>query len=209
MKNLVDLFVAKDRTAVFWFVMACASIVCSAIYTRTVIADVRTKPQYVIMDGNGIYYKAPSVEFAQAEALHLAQSRLAMETIYTRTPRNVVFDERVPRLFYASAKDGFYKEITTEAKKFEEEERSQTVEVTSVEVMPGYPKSVAVVRAKGIITRHSIFKGKEKTEQFTVNNQFVWILNPNMETNGGFPTLCYQMLLSDPKKVEAEEATKS
>ena len=209
MKNVVDLFIVKDRTDIFWFTMACASILCSAIYVKTVIAAVQKKPQYVIMDGTGVYYLAPSVEFEGAKELHLAQTRLAMETLYTRTPQNLVFKNRINRLFIGEGVEMVNNEFKTDAKKFVEEERSQTIDVYEEPTIYKIdPRGQAITHAKGRIIRHSTFKGQKKTEVLYVDNYFYWKMNARMVDNILFPTACFKMKLSDPAK-EPKPATSS
>lgn len=199
MKNVVDLFVVKDRTAIFWFTMACASIFCSAMYVKTVVAAVMNKPQYVIMDGAGIYYLAPSVEFEQAKDLHEAQTRLAMETLYTRNPTRLVFDERVPRLFVEGALEAVNKEFKTEAKKFVEEQRTQTVEVDEIKVENrALPAGYKQTKARARLIRTSVFNGQRKLEVLHVDGVFLWKMNARLSTNRLFPSACSQVVLSEP-----------
>ena len=77
MKGVVDLFIAKDKIAVFWFLVTCGVIVGAAWYLDKSIKEVHSKPQFVIMDSAGVYYLAPTVDFENAVELHAAQTRLA------------------------------------------------------------------------------------------------------------------------------------
>lgn len=198
MKNVVDLFVAKDRTALFWFILACASMLLSAIYARSIISAVRTKPQYVIMDGAGIYYLAPSVEFAQANDLHLAQARMAMETLYTRTPDSLPLGNRLTKMFTKKARDLVKAELAKEAKKFESQKIHQSVEVTEVTIGKLDPNGFIETRVAAKLTREGTFDGKEQTKQYSVKAAFGWVLNTSMASNGGYPTVCTLVVTGDP-----------
>lgn len=204
MKSVIDLFIAKDRTAVFWFTLACASILLSAMYVRLISADVSAKPVYVIMDANGIYYYAPSVEIKDATPLHEAQTRLAMETIYTRDPRDLVFKNRVETIFYDEGVRLVNDEFRKDAKKFVEEKRDQTIELTGITVLQAEPSGSALTEATGVLTRHSTFEGRSKVERFKVKGRFVWRLNKGMGVNGLPPTVCVNMRLADPERIEDE-----
>lgn len=205
MKNVVDLFIAKDRTSLFWFTMACASILLSSVYVSKIIADVNTKPVYVIMDRNGTYYYAPSIEIKQATPLHEAQTRLAMETIYTREPRALKFKTRLPMLFAGGAVTSVTAEFDRESAKFIEEARSQTVEVQSIEIGEPVPGTAVVTRAKGILTQTRTFGGKTETTRFSVSAGFGWGINMGMGTdNSNPPTICIAARLSPPTKLEEE-----
>lgn len=203
MKTVVDLFVAKDRTAIFWFMLACVSIVLSGMYVSRVVADLSTKPVYLIMDANGVYYVAPSLEFENATPLHEAQTRLAMETIYNRGPRDIVYVERLRTLFFGPGIEKVNADLRKEAKKFIDEERDQTIEVTDIKILKVDPKGGVKTQATGIITRHSNIKGQPRVETFKVTNVFLWKINKGMGKNGLFPTVCFDMSLNDPVPEEA------
>jgi hypothetical protein len=204
MKSVVDLFVVKDRTAIFWFTMACVSIVCSALYVRSMLAAIRTKPQYVIMDNSGVYYLAPSVEFEKAKDLHEAQTRLAIETLYTRDLDQMRFDARARKLFTKDAVSQIHEDLLNpDAKPFREQQVHQTVEVEEAGIYKNKidPRGAAITHAKAKLTRQSTFKGQSKTEVFTVDCYFFWRINTRMADNGLFPTVCYKFTPSEPKKV--------
>src|SRR5882757_5060917 len=200
MKSVVDLFVVKDRTAIFWFTMACVSIVCSALFVQRMLAAINTKPQYVIMDASGVYYLAPSVEFEKAKSLHVAQTRLAMETLYTRDLDQVRFNERMKKLFSKDTINDIEKDLLNpDAKPFREQKVHQTIEVTEADIYKGKidPRQ-AITYVKGTITRQITFKGQSKTDILTVEVFFFWRLNTKMADNGAFPTFCYKIQASDP-----------
>jgi hypothetical protein len=203
MKSVVDLFVVKDRTAIFWFTMACVSIVCSALFVKQMLAAIRTKPQYVIMDPNGVYYLAPSVEFEKAKALHVAQTRLAMETLYTRDFDALRFDAREKKLFTPEAIAQIRKDfLIPDAKPFDEQKVHQTVDITEADIYGDKidPRGLAITYAKARLIRESTFKGQSKTEYLTVEAYFFWRINTKMADNGYFPTVCYKIQAKDPKK---------
>jgi hypothetical protein len=204
MKSVVDLFVLKDRTAIFWFTVACVSIVCSALFVQKMIAAIRNKPQYVLMDANGVYYLAPSVEFEKATDLHVAQSRLAFETLYTRDLDQLRFDDRLKKLFTRDAigqiKNDF---LYPDSKPFRDQEVHQTVEIDEAGVYNNKidPRGMAITHAKGRLIRKLTFKGLSKTDVYDVEAFFYWRINPKMADNGAFPTVCYKIAVpKDPKK---------
>ncbi|HSI64229.1 MAG TPA: hypothetical protein VLE43_13970 [Candidatus Saccharimonadia bacterium] len=203
MKSVVDLFVVKDRTAIFWFTMACVSIVCSAIFVQRVITAVQVKPQYVIMDSTGSYYLAPSVEFEKARDLHAAQTRLAMETLFTRGPEALTYDSRLKKLFRPEAITQIRKDLLIpDEKPFREQQMTQSIEIEEAGVYKNLidPRGLAVTFAKGKLTRQGTFKGQAKTEVLEVECYFWWRINTRMAENGLFPTVCTKFTSSDPKR---------
>jgi hypothetical protein len=211
MKSVVDLFVVKDRTAIFWFTMACVSIVCSAIFVQRVITAVQVKPQYVIMDSTGSYFLAPSVEFEKARELHAAQTRLAMEALYTRGPEELTYGSRLKKLFRQEAITQVTKDLVRpDEKPFREQKMTQTIEIEEAGVYKTLvdPRGQAVTYAKGKLTRQGTFKGQAKTEVLEVECYFWWRINTRMADNGLFPTVCTRFKASDPKRPgEAGAAT--
>lgn len=210
MKNVIDLFIAKDRTAVFWFAMACTAILCSGVYISAIISNVAKKPQYVIMDGNGVYYLVPSVEFEAAADLHVMQTRLAMETIYNREPSKLVHEDRVGRMFLKKANEQLQAELKKDAKKFKEEQTVQAIEITEIKPYrktprSGPPKGYEVMEGRGILTRRGTYGGQTLVETLSVACRFAWRVNPAMANNGGYPTLCMEVFFVEQKKLEDDE----
>lgn len=203
MKNVVDLFVVKDRTAIFWFTVACVAIVCCAVFIQRVVAAVRVKPQYVIMDANGTYYLAPSVEFEKARELHAAQTRIAMETLYTRDVDQLKFEPRLKKLFNEETIRQIKKDfLGPDEKPFREQKIQQTIQIDEAGIYKNNidPRGLAITYAKGRLTRQGNFKGQDKTEVLDVEAYFWWRINTRMADNGAFPTYCYRIKASDPKK---------
>jgi hypothetical protein len=210
MKSVVDLFVVKDRTAIFWFTMACVSIVCSAIFVQRVITAVQVKPQYVIMDSTGSYYLAPSVEFEKAREIHAAQTRLAMETLYTRGPEMLKYESRLKKLFMPETMTQIRKDLLNpDEKPFREQQMTQSIEIEEAGIYKNLITSsgLAVTFAKGKLTRQGTFKGQPKTEVLEVEVYFWWRINTRMADNGLFPTVCAKFKASDPKRPGETAAT--
>jgi len=167
MKGVVDLFVAKDRTAILWFLIACVSIALSAAYVKTMVAEVRSKPQFVIM---------------------------AMETIFNRNPSGLDNDNRRPRLFVGQANDSIDQELAKESAIFRDEEFHQKVEVDDIQVLRTTGEGEALTSAKGQLIRIGKFKGKPINETWEVEAKFVWALNKGFgRRNAFFPTVCRQI----------------
>jgi hypothetical protein len=207
MKSVVDLFVVKDRTAIFWFTVACASVVANVVFIHQMVATVAEKPQYVIMDGAGNYYVAPSVEFEHAGELHAAQTRLAVETLYSRGPEKLEYPHRLERLFTPEALGQIRGELfSPDERPFREQQIHQTVEILEAGVYKDKidPRGMAITHSKALLTRHSTFQGQEKTEVFEMEIYLWWRLNPDMARNGRFPTVCFQIKFADPVKLTPE-----
>ncbi|MCP5541204.1 MAG: hypothetical protein H7A53_12250 [Akkermansiaceae bacterium] len=192
MKGVVDLFVSKDKIAVFWFLVACLSVVGSGWYLRKTIADVRAEPHFVIMDGAGVYYLAPTADFEDAVELHAAQTRLAMESLLNRGPNGPDSPNRIKKIFTDTAIEYIENEYQKEAKTFRDQKIHQKVEVGSTEVLKTVGEG-AITSAEGQVIRVGVFDGKAFNEVYDVSARFAWALNRDMRFNGRYPTVCTQM----------------
>jgi len=192
MKGVVDLFIAKDKIAVFWFLVTCGVIVGAAWYLDKSIKEVHSKPQFVIMDSAGVYYLAPTVDFENAVELHAAQTRLAMETLFNRGPNGLDSPKRLPKLFAPKAIEFIAEEMKGEGATFRNQKIHQKVEVEKTEVLKTVGEG-ALTSATGQIIRVGVFKGKTFNEVYDVTARFAWMLNKDMRNNGQFPTVSVQL----------------
>lgn len=192
MKGVVDLFIAKDRIAIFWFLAACGVIIASAWYLDRTIRAVHTRPQFVIMDSAGVYYLAPTVDFENAVELHAAQTRLAMETLFNRGPNGLDSPKRVPKIFGRKAVEFIAEEMQSENAAFKNQDIHQKVEVSKTEILKTVGEG-ALTSATGQVIRVGVFKGKTFNEVYDVQARFSWVLNKDMRNNGQFPTVSVQL----------------
>lgn len=191
MKGVTDLFLAKDRMAVFWFLVSCITIALCAWYVKAILADSHRQPRIVIMDDAGVYYITPSLEFQDAKALHTSQTRLAMETLFNRGPKSLDNQSRVAELFTpAGAKFAFETFFPKEQKLFEERQYHQKVEIQSIVVAQTVGDTIAVTSVKAQLIRSGVFDGNPEDSIWDVEVNFGWVVNDTMFPNGGFPTQC-------------------
>ena len=192
MKGVTDLFLAKDRMAVFWFLVSCITIACCAIYVKAIMADSHKQSRVVIMDDAGVYYITPSLEFQDAKALHTAQTRLAMETLFNRGPKQLDNLSRVGELFTSeSAKSVMEAFFPQEQKLFDERQYHQKVEIQSIVLTRTVGNLVAVTSVKGQLIRTGVFDGNPEDSTWDVEVNFGWVVNSTMYPSGGFPTKVY------------------
>ena len=184
----IDLFIHKDRLALFWFLIALTACVGFWFERQRLVTNLMAKPQFFVMDANHTYYLPSAMDFGSAKEIHAAQTRLAMEAIFNRSPSGVDSPERLRRLFgrdaYQEAKAG----IKADAKEFEDKAIHQKVELGPIQILQVRDDSV-LTGVEGQLIRSGIFRGKSFTEVLTVTAQFKFLLNPDMTSNGRFPTV--------------------
>lgn len=192
MRAVSHLFLARSRAAVFWFLMTCATIISSGYYLQSKIADVRTLPQYVYTGSPDMYYLNPDLDIETPTKMHREQTRMAMETMFHRTPSRLDHQERLPRIFSHEATQGIVKGlIVPQAKNFHENKLHQKVEIGEIIVNIREGQGEATTVATGQLLRTGV--SPENTminETWSVKIFFEWRINPDIEERALYPTLC-------------------
>ena len=184
----IDLFIHKDKVALFWFGVALLVTVGFWFERQRLVKNLMAKPQFFVMDANHTYYLPSAMDFGSAKEVHAAQTRLAMEAIFNRTSNGPDSPERLKRILgrdaYHKAKDA----IDHEADEFADKQIHQKVELGPIQVLQVRDDSV-LTGVEGQLVRSGVFRGKAFTEALLVKAQFKFILNPDMTANGRFPTV--------------------
>ncbi|QIF03864.1 hypothetical protein [Roseimicrobium sp. ORNL1] len=192
MRAVSHLFLARSRAAVFWFLVTCATIVGSGYYLQSKIADVRMLPQYVYTGSPDMYYLTPDLDIETPTKMHREQTRLAMETMFHRTPSRLDHQERLPRIFGPEATQGIIKGlIVPQAKNFHENKLHQKVQIGEIIVNIREGQGEATTVATGQLMRTGV--SPENTminETWSVKIFFEWRINPDIEERPLYPTLC-------------------
>ena len=170
------LLVALVATAGFWW------------ERQRLVKELASKPQFFVMDANDTYYLPVAMDFEQAKDVHAAQTRLAMEALFNRSPSGEDNPERLQRIYGRDAFKEAQASIAAEAKEFEEKEIHQKVEIGAIQVLQVRDHSV-LTGVEGQLIRSGYFRGRPFTEVLEVRAQFKFILNPEMRHNGRFPTV--------------------
>ncbi len=184
----IDLFIHKDKVALFWFAVALLVSVGFWWERQRLVKQLMAKPQFFVMDANHTYYLPSAMDFGSAKEVHAAQTRLAMEALFNRDPSGPDSPERLKRILgrdaYRKAQETFGKE----ADEFADKQIHQKVELGPIQVLQVRDDSV-LTGVEGQLIRNGVFRGKAFTEVLAVKAQFKFILNPDMTANGRFPTV--------------------
>ena len=187
-KPVIDLFIQKDKVAIFWFVFA---VVVTAGFwweRQKLITSFQQKPQFFVMDENSTYYLPAAMDFEDAKDVHAAQTRLAMEAIFNRNPGGPDSPDRLERILGVELYQKTERRLGDETKAFREKEIHQKVELGAIQILQVRDDSV-LTGVEGQLIRNGVFRNKPFTEVLEVNAQFKFILNPDMRHNGRFPTV--------------------
>ena len=184
----IDLFIHKDKVALFWFLIALVVTAGFWWERQRLVKELTKKPQFFVMDANHTYYLPAAMEFGSAKEVHAAQTRLVMEALFDRSPGGPDSPKRLRRILGRDAYQKAKKSISGEAEEFEAKQIHQKVELGPIQVLQVRDESV-LTGVEGQLVRSGVFRGKAFTEALDVKAQFKFILNPDMTTNGRFPTV--------------------
>jgi hypothetical protein len=186
--SAIDLFIHKDKVALFWFIIALVVSLGFWWERQRLVKNLMTKPQFFVMDANHTYYLPSAMDFGSAKEVHAAQTRLAMEALFNRSPSGPDSPERLRRILGKDAYQTAKKAMAHEADEFEDKQVHQKVELGPIQVLQVRDDSV-LTGVEGQLIRNGVFRGKPFTEVLKVKAQFKFILNPDMTANGRFPTV--------------------
>ena len=184
----IDLFIHKDKVAVFWFGIAVLVSLGFWCERQRLVKELTKKPQFFVMDANHTYYLPSSMDFGSANEVHAAQTRLAMEAIFNRAPEGPDSPDRLRRILGRDAYRKAKKVIAGERDEFLDKQIHQKVELGAIQVLQVRDDSV-LTGVEGQLIRSGVFRGKAFTEALPVKAQFKFILNPDMTANGRYPTV--------------------
>jgi hypothetical protein len=191
MRAVSHLFLARSRAAVFWFLMTCGAIGGSAYYVQTRVEQVRTRYQYVMAGSPDLYYLSPDLNVETPAELHVAQTKLAMETIFNRSPTQPDHEYRLGKLFTDEARSQVVRGvIVPQAREFRDSKFHQKVELgeTAVNIQEGEGTATTVATAQ--LIRVGVTEQRTLNETWSVRTFFTWRINPNFKDRGMYPTIC-------------------
>lgn len=187
-RNAIDLFIHKDRLAVFWFLFALSVSVGFWWERQRIVRDLSQKPRFIVMDANSTYYLPAAMDFQQAKEIHAVQTKLAMEALYDRGPSGVDNPERLKRILGKDTYRQALKLIEKESAEFQAKQIHQKVEFGAIQVLQVRDDSV-LTGVEAQLVRNGVFRNKSFTEVLELQAQFKFILNEDMTHNGRFPTV--------------------
>ncbi|MCB1095909.1 MAG: hypothetical protein KDN22_10075 [Verrucomicrobiae bacterium] len=183
----IDILITRQRQTWFWFVLFLLSTAGFAYERSRLVASLTEGTQFVIMDDD-TFYLPKSVDFESASELHASQVTLAMETLFDRNPRGLDNPQRLKRLFNRAASSEALAMVSQEAEGFSAKEIHQKVEAGNIQLLQVSDESV-LATAEGQLIRNGIFDEESFVEVLRIKARFTFARNPDMLTNGGFPTV--------------------
>ncbi|GAA5133504.1 hypothetical protein GCM10023213_03490 [Prosthecobacter algae] len=199
-KSAIDTLIARDQTAVFWFVVACIVASTCAWYLVLMSEELKARPPFVVMDTGGGYYIAPGVNYNKMKPMHLNLSEMAVEAIFDRGPEGITHAQRLPLLCTKKSYSLIRKKLETESLYFRNQDVHQTFSIETNALL-GTADTVCITEATGFVYRRSRFNNKEQNETYRFRLQLFWRLNPDIRRNKAFPSVIDQMVKYELEKI--------
>ncbi|MBE2283527.1 MAG: hypothetical protein IAE77_08690 [Prosthecobacter sp.] len=193
--SVIDTLVTRDRTAVFWFLVACAVGAGCAIYIVMLAEVLRKRPPFVVMDTAGAFYLPSGVVYSHPTnaVMHKQMGDLLAETLLARNPDGLIYQDRLPKLYWQDERRELpafaqiRKHVQLEEGYFKSQRVNQTVQIDKTELL-GFTNTRMGTLTTGTVERTLIFSGKTKTEKYRFSLKVKWHQNLDIATNEGFPS---------------------
>jgi hypothetical protein len=186
------LFISKEGMATFWFLLGAAAIVWSAIYVLRQSITAGLRPQFIIMTANDVRAMVPEMDPAKERERDLEQTRLAMDSIFNKSPSGLDTQDRCKDLLSNEAWDWVRTQLVEQqAKRFRDLHIHQKVEIDKIDLrkVPAMDNTtIASVQAQLICT--GVVGNRLFNEVWDVRAEMVWVRNPSLRTSGRIPTIC-------------------
>jgi|GEM_PF-1019965 len=188
-RSAIDTLVARDKTAVFWFLVACVVASGCAWYLVIMAEVLKARPPFVVMDTSGAYYVAPGLNFDSMKPMHEDLTMIAVETMFERGPEGLYHPDRVDKLFSRPGNSMLQDILRKESSYFKNQKVEQTVELEGEPKVTGALSTAVATSATGLITRRGFFKGQPQVETYRFKVAFIWKMNSNMRGNRLYPAV--------------------
>jgi hypothetical protein len=190
MKGVTDIFISKEKLALFWFSLACAFLAGTAWHTYNVAVTSRGSMLYVPV-AQSEFYLDRSLDQQELDDVINYHTRHALETFLNRGPKGIFNKDRIPLLFIDLAREQVDLDERDSAYDFETRRIHQLMEVGPVSVEYS-PTGGAETVASGQIVRVSVDPTTNEaiTQSLAVSARLEWVRNPNLRDSRRFPFVC-------------------
>lgn len=190
MKGVTDIFISKEKLALFWFSLACVFLGITGWHTYNVAFTSRGSMLYVPIEKSEFYLDRSLDQHELNDVINY-HTRHALETYLNRGPKGLLNPTRVNLLFSGIAIEQVNLDLRENAYDFNTRKIHQMVEVGTVNVEYSLDGSVETM-ATGQIVRVSVdpTTNEAVTQSIAVSARMEWIRNPNLRDSRRFPFVC-------------------
>ena len=189
MKQLspIDILITLQWQTRFWFVLFVLSVFGFSWERTRLISSLTNDSEILVMSAD-TFYLPKSVDFESASELHASQVATALETLFNRNPKGLDHPNRLKRLFERSQQQDVLSDVAEESRALAAKQIHQKVEVGEIQLLQTDSRSI-LASVKGQLIRNGIFDGESFVEVRELEARFTFTRNPDMRSNGGFPTI--------------------
>ncbi|MCW0220299.1 MAG: hypothetical protein OJI67_18375 [Prosthecobacter sp.] len=177
MKGVTDIFISKQKLAIFWFLVSLGCIVGTAWHLYGIAIEGRSRMLYVPIEDADVYLDRNLTRQDLDEIVDF-QTRLTLETFLNRGPKGPVTPDRLGYLFSPSGYEQAVLDIKDNGYDFRTRQIHQMLELGEVSALHN-PDGSATTRASGQLVRVSI----DPTENQAITQSFGFIATMNWERN--------------------------
>lgn len=182
-----QLFAQRDRLPWFWFFVAVAVTVLAAFDRYHLVKQFKHRERVVIVDPSQTYYISPLLQFQEAKDLHAQQAELAAMAFLSRNPKEFDHLDLLKQVFLKAALAKAQDQHSRETVEFRSKQLHQKPEIARIDILATRENEV-LATVSGQVIRTGVFQEKAFTEAFNFKLSLRLIRNPNMASNGRFPT---------------------
>ena len=157
---------------------------CSAV--QLTIYQERQRLRFVAMDSRDTFYLANLGNFETAQHIHAELARLAVETIFSRSPDGYDDPERLERLFNPATTVELNKDAARDAEVFRQQQIHQKIETGQIREIE-VDNNTALVSVEGQVLRTGMFNNRIVNDPKKVTVFLRLTVNGDMAHNGRYP----------------------
>jgi hypothetical protein len=146
----------------------------------------RQRLRFVAMDSRDTFYLANLGNFETAQHIHAELARLAVETIFSRSPDGFDGPERLERLFNPATTIELNKDAARDAAVFRQQQIHQKIETGQIREIE-VDNNTALVSVEGQVLRTGMFNNRIVNDAKKVTVFLRLTVNGDMAHNGRYP----------------------
>lgn len=190
MKGVTEIFISKEKLAIFWFMASVACLGATGWHLHNLADSSRGSILYVPIDKSYFYLDRSQSTETMNQVLDY-HARHALETYLNRGPRGPLNAERLGLLFYEQGLEDVKADIQETRFDFKNLEIHQMAEIGEVKMEIDNNLS-AVTVLNGQVIRVSVEPVTKEpvTQSFTFQAEMHWERNPNLAYARRFAWVC-------------------
>ena len=186
MSPLVLMLRKRLMAAWLWQGLFVLAVIGGQAAVQLTIYQERQRLRFVAMDSRDTFYLANLGNFETAQHIHAELARLAVETIFSRSPDGFDDPERLERLFNPATTVELNKDAARDAEVFRQQQIHQKIETGQIREIE-VDNNTALVSVEGQVLRTGMFNNRIVNDAKKVTVFLRLTVNGDMAHNGRYP----------------------